>query len=264
MRRREIMTEFFGTAAPLTEPGFGDVSQALGGNACSLWALITVETSGFGFLLDRRPKILFEQHWFHRLTNGRFDATDPDISSPQPGYPRGVDQYQRLGKAFALDKMAALGSTSWGLGQIMGFHASRLDYRDAADMVGRFCDGEDAQLDGILRFIAHDTRLESAFRAREWASVALRYNGPDYSKNEYDSKLSYHFDKYTRDGTPSIEVRTAQARLAYLGFNPHGIDGSIGIWTRQALAAFQKARGIAVTSKLDSATLDELAKAWPF
>jgi peptidoglycan hydrolase-like protein with peptidoglycan-binding domain len=47
-------------------------------------------------------------------------------------------------------------------------------------------------------------------------------------------------------------------------FNPHGIDGSIGIRTRQALAAFQKARGIAVTSKLDSATVDELAKAWPF
>nr|MBP6798835.1 DUF3380 domain-containing protein [Luteimonas sp.] len=40
----------------------------------ALKAVAEVESSGSGFLAapDRRPKILFEGHVFHRLTAGRF------------------------------------------------------------------------------------------------------------------------------------------------------------------------------------------------
>jgi hypothetical protein len=42
-----------------------------------IWAVFSVETSGCGFLTDRRPKILFERHIFSHLTNGRYDAQNP-------------------------------------------------------------------------------------------------------------------------------------------------------------------------------------------
>ncbi len=44
-----------------------------------LWAVLSVETSGCGYLPDKRPKILFERRVFSRLTGHRFDADDPDM-----------------------------------------------------------------------------------------------------------------------------------------------------------------------------------------
>src|SRR5437868_846771 len=133
------MAEFQGKAAPLTQGGFDEVSQQLGGDAASLWSLLTVETKGFGFQSDRRPKILFERHVFHKRTGGKHSAAHPDVSSPTSGgYGAEHEQYERLSKAMQLDRKAALESTSWGLPQIMGFNAVALGYASAEQMVDRF------------------------------------------------------------------------------------------------------------------------------
>ena len=71
-----------GEAAPLSQTGFDAVLDRLGVDQTALWSLLTVETRGFGFLTDRRPKILFERHIFHKHTGGRFSAGHPNISSP--------------------------------------------------------------------------------------------------------------------------------------------------------------------------------------
>src|SRR5215510_12708813 len=110
------MTDLFvGKAAPLTQDGFDKVLHQLDVNSASVWTLLTVETSGFGFLADRRPKILYERHIFHQRTNGRYSATSPDISSSvSGGYGRGTTEYGRLARAIKLDRRAALESASWG------------------------------------------------------------------------------------------------------------------------------------------------------
>src|SRR5689334_9469520 len=109
---------FIGLGTPLTQDGLDRSAQLIGVNVPTLWAVIFTETSGCGFFGDRRPKILFERHIFHRLTGGRFDADDPDISQPTPGGygPSGAHQYDRLAAAILLDRQAALQSASWGLG----------------------------------------------------------------------------------------------------------------------------------------------------
>ena len=97
--------EFAGRAAPLTQQGFDKVSGELGGDAASLWALINVETRGFGFFPDKRPKLLFERHQFHKRTAGRYDANNPDISaSARGGYLSGTAEYRRLTRAMTLDR----------------------------------------------------------------------------------------------------------------------------------------------------------------
>ena len=113
---------------------------------------MAVETSGCGFLPDRRPPILFERHIFHRLTGGRFD--DGDISDQAPGGygPMGAAQYLRLSRAVALDRTAALQSASWGLGQVMGQNCAMAGYAEVAVMVAAMAASEDAQLTAMAAF----------------------------------------------------------------------------------------------------------------
>lgn len=257
-----MIDSFLGKAAPLTQQGFNEVLKQIGGDAPSLWALLTVETRGFGFLPDRRPKILFERHIFHKRTQGRHSAAHPDISSSASGgYQGDAAEYGRLEQAIKLDRQAALESVSWGLGQIMGFNAVELGYPDTEDMVKKFVEGEDEQLDGSRRFIAKNPTLESAFQNKNWTKVALLYNGPAFEKNQYHIKLENFCELYTKNGTPSIDVRTAQANLTFLGFNPQGVDGVLGKNTHIALMAFQKTQGLPATGELDDRTMNELGAA---
>ena len=76
------MTNFVGAGRPLSAQGFAAATGLNGIEAAALWAVLSVETSGCGYLTDRRPKILFERHIFHRLTGGDYDVSHPDISAP--------------------------------------------------------------------------------------------------------------------------------------------------------------------------------------
>src|ERR1700722_1769208 len=113
----QATSDFTGTSLALSQAGLGRAAQALSTGAPEIWSVCTVETSGCGFLPDRRPPILYERHIFHRLTNGVFD--DGDISSPDPGGygDSGPHQYDRLARAIALNRTAALQSASWGMAQ---------------------------------------------------------------------------------------------------------------------------------------------------
>jgi hypothetical protein len=101
--------KFQGNASSLSSEGLARISIGLGVHAPEIWTVLAVETSGGGFLPDRRPQILYERHIFHRLTGGRFD--DGEISDVTAGGygPRGSQQYDRLTRAIALDRMSALG-----------------------------------------------------------------------------------------------------------------------------------------------------------
>ena len=256
-----VMTDtFIGTAAPLTQSGFDRVASQLGVDSPSLWSLVTVETRGFGYLPDRRPKILYERHIFHRRTNGRFSGGHPEISSVvSGGYAQtGAGEYDRLAEAMKLDRAGALESASWGLGQVMGFKAVSLGYPSVHDMIVTFLHGEDAQLEASRRFITGHQGLSMAFRSKNWSRVAFFYNGADFARNKYDVKLEQCCEQYTRDGVPSLEIRSAQVRLTYLGFDPRGVDGVLGKGTRAAVVAFQTANGISPTGELTDATLDAL------
>ena len=75
------MPEFVGQGTPLTQQGIDAAAASLGVGAAELWAVMSVETSGCGFLPDKRPKILFERHLFHRLTDSEFDDSNPEVSN---------------------------------------------------------------------------------------------------------------------------------------------------------------------------------------
>jgi hypothetical protein len=253
---------FEGKGRPVSENGIKDAGKALGVGIPALLAVMTVETKGCGFLPDRRPVILFERHWFRKLTNGQFDAVAPDLSNPVwGGYgASGANQYERLERAISLDRKAALESTSWGVGQVMGFNAKVVGFGNVEKMVAAMCESEDAQMQGMVEFIASQG-LAPLLKRGAWAEFARRYNGADFQKNQYDRKLALAHEKFKVGPLPNLRARNAQVYLMYLGLYGGGVDGLFGDKSQKALLAFQKGAGLPPTGGLDDATFGALEQA---
>lgn len=255
-----MLSSFSAKGTPIGRTDVDAAVAALGGDEASLWALVAVETRGFGYLSDRRPQILFERHIFCKRTGGQYNATHPGISNPVPGgYSGGAAEYDRLNEAALLDERAALESASWGLGQVMGFNAGLAGFANAEAMVSAMIAGEGAHLQALVGFIANQPALAKAFQAQDWARVAFLYNGSDYQKNHYDEQLEQHHAVFsTVANRPDMDLRTAQACLTYLGYDTKGVDGALGPATRAALLAYRKKRGLPA-GELDAALLQMLA-----
>jgi len=254
-------TDFRGTALPLDQQGITEITERMGIEAGELWAVLSVETRGCGFLPDRRPKILFERHIFSRETGSRFDQSNPEVSDRTPGG-YGIDgpnQYSRLEQAIALDREVALRSASWGIGQVMGLNSSVAGYTDVEAMASAMMASENEQLAAMAGFIIHNG-LHRALSAHDWASFARGYNGPGYAKNKYDTKLAAAYQKYMLGLRPDLNVRTAQVYLTYLGFQPGPVDGMPGQFTYSAMAGFQGQNGLTITREVDDKLLQVLRK----
>ena len=251
--------EFLKSGTPLSDDDWKRTLALIGAESPALWSLLSVETSGSGFLPDRRPKILFERHYFHRLTDGRYDSTHSDISaSTAGGYgAAGAHQYDRLETALSLDESAALQSASWGLGQIMGTHFEKLEYASPQDMIESFVQSEGDQLQGIAKFLIAEG-LDKALRDKNWADLAKGYNGPNYAINQYDAKLASFYDRFSKGKLPDLSVRAAQLYLIYKGYSVT-VDGVFGPSTSKALQHFQTDNNLPATGQLDEETLSALA-----
>ena len=251
---------FIGQTVALSSAGLSAAATALNVPLPNIWAVLHVETSGCGFLSDRRPVIRFERHRFHQHTGGIYDRTHPDISSALPGNAAadGAPQYSLLEKAFALNPHAALASTSWGLAQILGENCTLAGFADVESMVAAMVDSENAQLDAFRSFI-QSTGLTRHLQARDWASFARGYNGADFQRNHYDARLADAFQALSTGRLPDLDVRAAQLYLTLRGFSPDGIDGKLGPRTVEALRAFQASAGLPQTGTPDSQTMAALA-----
>lgn len=253
------MTEFKSAATPLTSACLEACASSLAIGLPEIWTVLMVETRGWGFLKDRRPAILYERHVFHARTKGRFSTSgNEELSSQQPGgYRGGNAEYDRLARAIQLDRREALKSTSWGIGQIMGFHAEVLGYGTVEQFVALMVESEDDQITAFTRFIQHN-KLDEALRSHDWRRFAQGYNGPAYERNAYHEKLASTYARLSSGQLPDLTVREGQALLTLLGFEPGSPDGYFGPRTGAALSRFQQKEGLPVTMIFDEATLRTL------
>jgi hypothetical protein len=176
-------------------------AKVIGCDVPTIRAVVEVEAGSSGYFNDGRPKILFEAHWFSAFTDGRYDFSNSDISSPvwdRSLYIGGVGEWDRLYKAIGLDRAGALKSASWGLGQVMGFNHVAAGYSDVETFVRAMHESEGKQLTAMFNFIrSHD--LAGFLVRRDWAGFALRYNGPGYRVNEYDLRLADAYAYWARN-----------------------------------------------------------------
>lgn len=173
----------------LSEADYQRAADMLGVELAAIKAVVEVEASGAGFFSDGRPKILFERHWFWKLTPQPVSRTRPDLSNSKPGgYIGGPSEWDRLNDAIKFDRSAALKSASWGLGQVMGFNHELVGYKDVEDFVREMHESEGKQLDAMMNFIRKND-LHLALRRHDWAKFARGYNGPS-GVGVYDPKIA--------------------------------------------------------------------------
>lgn len=181
----------------LTDADFSQAAQSLGVDDAAIRAVAEVESIGAGFLSSGEPVILFERHVFSRLTQGRFDKDYSDVSNRVPGgYGRKTDQHARLQRAAALDREAALQSASWGMFQVMGFNYRACGFSRLQTFINAMYAGEQEQLAATVRFIRANPAMHAALQVRDWARFAAAYNGPEYKKNKYDTKLAAAYKRH--------------------------------------------------------------------
>jgi hypothetical protein len=196
-----FMPVSWGQLTPPAQPAITDADLAQLADQwrvpkCHLRAVLSVESAGSGFLLNEpapaRPKILFEAHWFYRLTPQPVSQTRPDLSSKRWDrslYKGGSAEWDRLKDAMKFDEVQALKSCSWGLGQVMGFNYAVAGCDSVEQFVVENFTGEKEQFNHMLNFIDNNG-LMSHLRAGRWASFARGYNGAGYRANRYDEKLA--------------------------------------------------------------------------
>lgn len=181
----------------LTEQDFQEAAQLLNVDIPAIKAVAEVESRGAGFLPDGRPKILFERHVFHRLTNGVWDGNNPGISNKRAGgYGQaGEWQHERLDRAAKLHRSAALQSASWGKFQIMGFNYEAAGFDDLQSFINAMYKSEGEHLKAFCNFVISNG-LADELRNHEWARFARRYNGENYRINKYDEKLAAAYKRH--------------------------------------------------------------------
>lgn len=185
------MFNFQGPALRRSPKAFVDAAEIIGCDVAAVKAVVQVEAAGKGFDAQGRPLALFEPHVFYRNLSGRKlnQAVEVGLAYAKwkPGaYPK--DSYPRILRALAIDETAALKATSWGLGQILGENHAMAGFATPQAMVAAFCEGEDAQIAGMARFIVAK-KLARFLKALDFRSFARGYNGPRYAENNYHVKL---------------------------------------------------------------------------
>jgi hypothetical protein len=193
----------------LKEKDIVALANTLGLETAVVKAVNEVESSGRGFLVDGRPKILFEGHIFwSELKKRGIDPNSVVTGNEDVLYPKwtkkfykgGKAEYDRLNKAIRIlnnsaGAEAAYASASWGLFQIMGYHYKSLGYAEVIEFVGDMKLNEGEQLKMFGKFVEVNNLLKY-LKNKQWAEFALRYNGAGYAKNKYDLKLEAAYKKY--------------------------------------------------------------------
>jgi hypothetical protein len=203
--------EFKGAARRAVPGEIVAIAKDLGVSVPAFRAVITVEAAGSGFDKAGRPKALFERHHFFKHLKANPDQLEQAIAAGlayrtwgEKPYPKGSDAvYSEIVRACEINENAALLSTSWGLGQVMGSNYKMVGCASVEDMVREAVESEAGQLRQMAGFIK-SANLVKPMKDLNWAAFAKGYNGPGYAKNAYDTKLAQAHAKFMKE--PNYET----------------------------------------------------------
>ncbi len=190
--------------AGISEDDYKEAAEELGINVALVKAVSEVEAAGRGFEKNRRPRILFEGHIFwSRLKKCSMNPEDFVRDHTGIVYPKwdkskyfgGEKEWGRLEEAWKIKSSAALESASFGLFQIMGFNYAACGCKNVFEFASKMFFSEGEQMKLFCNF-CKSLGLEKYLKEKDWAGFARRYNGPEYAKNEYDTKLAAAYKKH--------------------------------------------------------------------
>lgn len=181
----------------LTERDYQLVSIETGLDIGLLKAVGNVEVGESSFF-SGGPKILFEGHYFYRLTDGKYAQSHPSIcykNQSQARYGTYSGELEKLKLACSLNEDAALKSASWGRFQIMGLNHKHVGWPTIQSFVEDMRTSERYHLKAFIGYLEY-RKLTPVLKAKNWELFARQYNGPDFKKNNYDVKLAAAYEAY--------------------------------------------------------------------
>lgn len=225
---------FKGLARTMSLGAFERAAQRVGCEPATIKALWRVESAGSGFLPDGSLIRRYEPHHF-------------------PGTGFNWRQSLKLSKAkreamfldaWRKNPELAARATSWAGHQVMGFNHKESGYSSALAMVTALAQSEDAHLDAFVNLILA-WGLGSALRARDWLTIAKRWNGSG-QPTVYARRMEAAYRSITGASSPAIlrigargeAVRRLQAALGVR------VDGKFGTETEKAVLTYQKLMGL--------------------
>ena len=173
-------------------------------------AVNEIESLGKGFLIDGRPRILFEGHIFWKELKKRGITPEDFVSDntknvlyknwTKQHYEGGKQEYDRLEKAAGMSDLdavheAAFASASYGAFQIMGFNYAIVGFPSVDSFVSQMYTHEKAHLAAFGKFCEANNLIQH-LQSKNWALFAKGYNGSAYKQNKYDTKLENAYNKY--------------------------------------------------------------------
>ncbi len=155
-----------------------------------LFAVMTVESGG------ATNVIRFEPHLFNRAMV-RLSKRERMPCTVGPGgfsVVRTETDLASFQKAFKIDPKAAVESTSFGSGQVMGIHLLRIEPnpQKAVDLFFSSPDLTSAEL--MISWYRSNPAAIAASKRLDFAGFARLYNGPTYAANRYDVKIKAAYD----------------------------------------------------------------------
>lgn len=276
----------------LSDSQIGDLAilaKTLNIEVASLAAIIEVESGGVIFakgMSGQYPVIRWEGHYFYRFLKGveRDLAVREGLASPNAGAVKNpsdqASRYRMMHRGMDINATSALSSVSMGVGQVMGSHWKALGFKSPAAMFERAMSGFKGQVEIMLAFIVENGLVDELQR-RDWSAFARAYNGKNYAKHGYHTKIAKAYKRQLADpristinvpntskgsastmlrlGSKGARVRELQQLLVRSGHSLT-VDGDFGPATKEAVIAFQSINGLEVDGVAGPRTVAALSQ----
>lgn len=190
----------------LTEADYAKVAEELGIEVATMKAVVEIEAghSHQGFVEPGLPVVNFDLTMFKRFMKKAGKSYAKHTQSTAFRHPNsrkygsyGKAQWARLESARSIDREIADKATFWGMFQIGGFNWRNCGCRSLDEFVSRISASEAEQLELFARFCI-ETDLVKYLKKKDWNRFAYRYNGPNYKKRGYHTRLRKAYNKHAR------------------------------------------------------------------
>jgi len=181
----------------LTNTAIAQIGKEFGLTFSKTKAIVVVESGSQAFD-EATGKIIiqFEPHWFKRKS-----PYTPSGAWSLNGVEKQAGEWKAFNDAFRQDPNAAMESTSIGLMQVMGFHWKLLGFSSVGEMWDYAKASAENQLRLGLRFIESNKKMMYALQIGDYATFAYYYNGQNYKKFNYDTRIAAQVQKWkSEDG----------------------------------------------------------------
>jgi hypothetical protein len=162
-----------------------------------LKAVVHVESRGKAFDKNGAVTARFERFWFKRCL--KIKGINKRV--PKRLVHQGLNKDHRvIAEASKINKYCAYFASSWGKSQLMGMHYPLLGYDSPYEMASDFSQGDETQEQATLEFIKRykNGKAYKALKNKNWRKFALIYNGKNYKKNRYHTKLREAYLRLTK------------------------------------------------------------------